>query len=56
MRALSYAWQEAVVSLGRARWTLLLSIATIAVAFAMLGAFRVVSSAVTRIAESWTQY
>ncbi len=55
MRALSYAWQEAVVSLGRARWTLLLSIATIAVAFAMLGAFRVVSSTVSRIAESWTQ-
>ena len=55
MRALSYAWQEAVVSLGRARWTLLLSIATIAVAFAMLGAFRVVSSAVARVAGTWTQ-
>ncbi len=38
MRALPYAWQEAVTSLARARWTLLLSIATIAVAFAMLGA------------------
>jgi cell division protein FtsX len=37
MRALVYAWQEAVASLARARWTLLLSIATIAVAFAMLG-------------------
>ena len=55
MRALSYAWQEAVVSLGRAKWTLLLSIATIAVAFAMLGAFRVVSTTVTRVADTWTQ-
>ena len=55
MRALSYAWQEAVVSLGRAKWTLLLSIATIAVAFAMLGAFRIVSGTVTRVAETWTQ-
>ncbi len=55
MRTLRYAWQEAVVSLGRARWTLLLSLATIAVAFAMLGAFRVVSSTVTRVAETWTQ-
>lgn len=55
MRALTYAWQEAVVSLRRARWTLLLSIATIAVAFAMLGAFRVVSTTVTRVAETWTQ-
>ena len=55
MRAVSYAWQEAVVSLGRAKWTLLLSIATISVAFAMLGAFRVVSATVTRVADSWTQ-
>ncbi len=55
MRAWSYAWQEAVLSLSRAKWTLLLSIATISVAFAMLGAFRVVSSAVTRVAETWTQ-
>lgn len=55
MRAWSYAWQEAVVSLSRAKGTLLLSIATISVAFAMLGAFRVVSSTVTRVAETWTQ-
>lgn len=55
MRAWSYAWQEAVLSLSRAKWTLLLSIATISVAFAMLGAFRVVSSTVTRVAETWTQ-
>ncbi len=55
MMAVAYAWQEAVVSLSRARWTLLLSIATIAVAFAMLGAFQVVSSSVARIAQTWTQ-
>lgn len=55
MRALAYAWQEAVTSLSRARWTLLLAIATIAVAFAMLGAFRVVSSTVARVAGQWTE-
>lgn len=55
MRALNYAWQEAVASLARARWTLLLSIAAIAVTFAMLGAFRVVSSTVARVAGSWSE-
>lgn len=55
MRSLSYAWQEAVASLARARWTLLLSIATIAVAFAMLGAFRVVSGTVERVAGGWAE-
>ncbi len=55
MRALVYAWQEAVASLARARWTLLLSIATIAVAFAMLGAFRVVSGTVERVAGGWSE-
>lgn len=55
MRALGYAWQEAIASLARARWTLLLSIATIAVAFAMLGAFRVVSGTVARVAGGWSE-
>lgn len=55
MRVLVYAWQEAVASLARARWTLLLSIATIAVAFAMLGAFRVVSGTVERVAGGWSE-
>ena len=55
MRALAYAWQEALTSLARARWTLLLSIATIAVAFAMLGAFRVVSGTVGRVAGGWSE-
>jgi cell division transport system permease protein len=55
MRALAYAWQEAITSLGRARWTLLLSLAAIAVAFAMLGAFRVVSATVARVAGGWSE-
>jgi len=55
MRALAYAWQEAVTSLARARWTLVLSIATIAVAFAMLGAFRVISGTVERVAGGWSE-
>ena len=55
MRALAYAWQEAVASLARARWTLMLSIATIAVAFAMLGAFRVISGTVERVAGGWSE-
>ena len=55
MRALVYAWQEAIASLGRARWTLLLSLAAIAVAFAMLGAFRVVSATVARVAGGWSE-
>lgn len=55
MRSLSYAWQEAVTSLARARWTLLLSIATIAVAFAMLGTFRVVSGTVEQVAGGWAE-
>lgn len=54
MRTLGYAWEEAVVSLRRGRWGLLLSIATIAVTFAILGAFRVVSANVARVAEGWT--
>ncbi len=55
MRALLYAWQEAVKSLARARWTLLLSIATIAVAFAMLGAFRIVSGTLERVTDGWSE-
>ncbi|MEZ5290384.1 MAG: ABC transporter permease [Vicinamibacterales bacterium] len=55
MRVLRYAWEEALASLGRARWTLGLSIATIAVAFAMLGAFRVVSATVASVAGGWRE-
>lgn len=55
MRGLAYAWQEALASLARARWGLLLSLAAIAVAFAMLGAFRVVSGTVARVAGGWRE-
>lgn len=55
MRTLRYAWQEAVASLARGRWTLLLSIGTIAVTFAMLGAFRVVSGTVAEVAGGWAE-
>lgn len=55
MRALRYAWEEAVTSLARGRWTLLMSVATIAVTFAMLGAFRVVSGTVARVAGGWAE-
>ncbi|MGE0815182.1 MAG: cell division protein FtsX [Vicinamibacterales bacterium] len=55
MRVLRYAWEEALASLGRARWTLGLSIATIAVAFAMLGAFRVVSATIASVAGGWRE-
>jgi len=53
MRALAYAWEEAVLSLRRGRWGLLLSMATIAVALTMLGSFRVASANVARIADGW---
>ena len=38
---------------GEARWALLLSVATIAVALTMLGAFRVVSDNLARVADGW---
>jgi cell division transport system permease protein len=53
MRALNYAWQEALQSLRRGRWALLLSVATIGVALTMLGAFRVVSENLARVADGW---
>jgi cell division transport system permease protein len=53
VRALAYAWEEARQSLNRGRWALLLAVATIAVALTMLGAFRVVSENVARVAEGW---
>jgi cell division transport system permease protein len=53
MRALRYAWEEALQSLRRGRWALLLSVATIAVALTMLGAYRVVSDNLARVADGW---
>jgi cell division transport system permease protein len=53
VRTLTYAWEEALQSLRRGRWALLLSVATIAVALTMLGAFRVVSDNLARVADGW---
>jgi cell division transport system permease protein len=53
VRALRYAWEEALQSLRRGRWALLLSVATIAVALTMLGAYRVVSDNLARVADGW---
>jgi cell division transport system permease protein len=53
MRALRYAWEEALQSLRRGRWALRLSVATIAVALTMLGAYRVVSDNLARVADGW---
>ncbi len=53
MRPVRYAWEEARLSLQRGRWALLLSVATIAVALTMLGAFRVISENVARVADGW---
>jgi cell division transport system permease protein len=53
VRTLTYAWQEALQSLRRGRWALLLSVATIGVALTMLGAFRVVSDNLARVADGW---
>lgn len=53
MRTLRYAWEEALRSLRRGRWALLLSVATIAVALTMLGAYRVVSDNLARVADGW---
>ncbi len=53
MRTLRYAWEEALQSLRRGRWALLLSVATIAVALTMLGAYRVVSDNLARVADGW---
>lgn len=55
MRAIVYAWEEALQSLRRGRWALLLAVATIAVALTLLGAFRVVSENVARVAEGWQE-
>jgi cell division transport system permease protein len=53
VRALRYAWEEALQSLRRGRWALLLSVVTIAVALTMLGAYRVVSDNLARVADGW---
>jgi cell division transport system permease protein len=55
MRALRYAFDEAVTSLWRGRQAGLLSMATIAVALFLLGAFLLVLSNIQRLAAEWSQ-
>jgi cell division transport system permease protein len=54
VRLLRYAFDEAVASLWRGRRSSLLSMATIAIALFVLGAFLVVTSNLERLAEEWS--
>ena len=53
MRALRYAFDEALLSLWRGRRSGMLSMATIAVALFVLGAFLLASSNLERLSEEW---
>jgi cell division transport system permease protein len=53
MRALRYAFDEAIVSLWRGRRSGVLSMATIAVALFVLGAFLMATSNLERLGEEW---
>ena len=53
MRALRYAFDEAVVSLWRGRRAGVLSTATIAVALFILGAFFIATSNLERLGDEW---
>ena len=54
MRALRYAFEEAIASLWRGRQSGLLSTATIALALFVLGAFLVVTSNLERLGTEWS--
>jgi cell division transport system permease protein len=55
MRALRYAFDEAIASLWRGRRSGLLSTATIAVALFVLGGFLLASSNLDRLADEWSR-
>ena len=55
MRALQYAFDEAIASLWRGRTSGLLSTATIGVALFVLGAFLVVTTNLQRLGEEWSR-
>ena len=55
MRALRYAFDEALVSLWRGRQSGILSTATIAVALFVLGAFLLLSSNLDRLSAEWSR-
>jgi cell division transport system permease protein len=54
MRALRYAFDEAVASLWRGRWSGALSMATIALALFVLGIFLMVTSNLERLGTEWS--
>ena len=54
MRALRYAFDEAVASLWRGRWSGALSMATIALALFVLGIFLIVTSNLERLGTEWS--
>jgi len=53
MRALQYAFDEAIVSLWRGRRSGVLSVATISVALFVLGAFLIATSNLERLGDEW---
>ena len=55
MRALGYAWEEALVSLRRNGRSAIMSLATIAIAFITLGAFLLASANLEATAERWAE-
>jgi cell division transport system permease protein len=55
MRAIQYAFDEAIASLWRGRTSGLLSTATIAVALFVLGAFMILTSNLDRLASEWSR-
>jgi cell division transport system permease protein len=55
MRALSYAFQEALVSMRRGGRSAVISVVTIAIAFLTLGAFLLISHNLRRVAEQWAE-
>lgn len=55
MRALSYAFREAIVSMRRGGRSAVVSIVTIAIAFLTLGVFLLISFNLQRVAEQWAQ-
>ncbi len=55
MRALSYAFREALVSMRRGGRSAVVSIVTIAIAFLTLGVFLLISFNLQRVAEQWAQ-
>jgi cell division transport system permease protein len=55
MRAMAYAFDEAVASLWRGRQSGILSTATIAVALFVLGAFLLITSNLQRLGDEWSR-